>query len=193
MSKIKSEITTLVGELSLDLDDLTTVSVFFDDVIEMLAYAKKPPFLGSTYYNLSSSVKTYNYGSTMLRMVHMMLGGKCISEETESHLDAYYIDWRTQPGIPVIFYQDKLNRQFSLFPIPNFDSGDRLTVIYAEDKSTNISDYYALPIAMLTLAKEFTRSDTNQDPDFAAQCEALGSLMLKMMGHHGISRNKNHK
>jgi hypothetical protein len=185
MPMTKAEIlSNLVEVLALDLEDTTTVSQYFDDVVERLAFLSKPPFIKSSNVNLVDGTSTYNYEADMLRLIHALLSGKLLMRTDETQLNAYDYLWEDDPDAqPLAYLEDWLSRQYQLYPTPNFSSGDTLKIFYAEDRATGIQEYYGLIIALYVLVKEFTYSNIHQDLAFGAKCKELGDLMMKMVGH----------
>lgn len=192
MAKTKAEIIEdLVEKLALDLEDETTAGQYFDDIVERLALLVRPPFIKTDTENMVSGTGTYNYKADMLKLIHALLSGKLLPRTDETQLDAYAYEWAGDADAqPLTYYEDWLARQYSLYPPPNFNSGDTLRLFYAEDRASNIQDYYALPIALYILEREFDYSNIHQDPEFANQCGRLGDLIMGVLNHNGISRDK---
>jgi len=184
MPKTKAQILTLGSGLGLDLEDDTTSSRFFDDVVEYLALLSKPPFIKSTTVSLSDGTTTYSYEADMLRLMDAILRGNLLSRTDETDLAAYANEWQgDSKAEPRAYFEDWLARQYSLYPTPNFDSGDTLRIFYAEDRATNIQDFYALPIALLVAAREFSYNSSHQDMEIAEQCQRFGEFILEVLGH----------
>lgn len=192
MSKTKAEIIEdLVEKIALDMEDETTAGQYFDDVVERMSLLPQPPFIKTATVNMVDTQATYDYETDMLKLIHALLQGKLLLPATESQLDAYAYEW---PGdadaTPLAHYSDWLARQYSLYPPPNFNSGDTLRIFYSEDRASGIQDYYALPIALYILEREFNYSNIHQDTEFATQCGRLADLIMGVLKHDGISRNK---
>lgn len=186
MPKSKAQTLTLASSLGLDLENDTTESQFFDDVVERLALMMKPAFVASTTVNMVDGTGTYNYESDMLRLLDAIMRGNLLTRSDESDLAAYSNEWQGDAdNEPKAYFEDWLARQYSLYPAPNFDSGDTLRIFYAQDRAASIQDFYALVIALLILAREFSYNSTHRDLAYAEQCQRLGEFILRILGHEG--------
>jgi hypothetical protein len=193
----KANIITLTGVLGSGLQNATTLSQFFDDVVESIGLSPFPIFHSSALVELSDGTGTYDFESDMLRLIHAIMEDASISIVTEPELDLYSSSWRTTEGTPIALTQDDLNRQYTLYPIPDFDSEalgggeaepygedypeDQLVVIYTENKSANFQEYYALPLAFESLSREFAYPSDHQDTEFAESCAILSQFLHSIL------------
>ena len=195
----KAEILTLCTSLSLDLEDDSTISTFFDDVIDDLAQLTMPPFVSGSFIEIAENVDEYAFPSTCLRLLHLIMTDKSITECSEDDISAYSTLWRGDLDTPLAFTQESLSREFRLYPTPDNDSTalapgatDQLGAdfvagwiyaFYAEDRSTEMPDYLSIPVALLSLSKAFSMYSNFQDSEFADQCDQLARLFLTILRH----------
>ena len=196
MSFSKANVLTLCGKLCLELENDTTISQYFDDTVERFALLPAPVFTKHALVTLTAGTETYDFESDMLRLLHAIFDDASLFMTDEDALEAYSTTWRSASGTPLAVTQDWLARQYTLYPNPDANSGvagaeplgedypdDILWIIYAQDRASAIQEYYALPLAILTLAREFSYATLHYDPEFAEQCNQLGQLMLALLGH----------
>ena len=77
---------------------------------------------------------------------------------------------------------------------PDFDGGiggadwaanypdDALALIFSEDRSTDIEDYFVLPITFDCIAREFAYPSDHQDLAYAGVCAELAQLLYALAG-----------
>lgn len=196
MSFSKAQILTLAGKLCLELENDTSIAQYFDDTVERFALLPKPVFATNALVTLTAATATYSFASDMLRLLHAVFDDASILMTNEDGLDAYSSTWRTASGTPLAVTQDWLARQYTLYPNPDATStaagaeplgedypDDILWISYAQDRASSIQDYYAIPLAILTIAREFSFSSIHEDDEFASECLRLGNLLLALMGH----------
>jgi hypothetical protein len=192
----KAQILTLCSTLGLDLEDDTALSTFFDDTIERLALIDSPPFTAHAFVTLASGTATYSFEADCLKLLEAIMDDASVFFDTEESLEAYENAWRTESGEPLVLIQDYLKRQFTLFPNPNISSGaagaeplgedypsNAFWTLYAQDRASVIQDYYAFPVAFLTLAREYSHDSLQHDEDFSSVCNQVGMLLLALLGH----------
>jgi hypothetical protein len=110
----KAEILTLCTSFSLDLEDDSTISTFFDDVIDDLAQLSMPPFVSGSFIEISENVDEYSFPSTCLRLLHLIMTDKSITECSEDDISAYSTLWRGDLDTPLAFTQESLSRDIPL-------------------------------------------------------------------------------
>ena len=195
MSLTKAQLLTFAGTLCNDLDDSTTISVYFNDVIYKLGQIERPPFVEWAQQKITSGTATYNYQSDEIRPLHTIMEEKEIFESSEDDLEAYDFEWRTATGVPFAYTEDIITaRTYKLVPKPDFTSGtagsnwgstypdDILALIYAQDRTSDIEDYFVLPIAFDILNAEFTYPSPHQDLTYATRCAEIAEMLYKLAG-----------
>ena len=200
MSLTKAQTLTLASDLAYDLEDDTTISVYFDDVVEYLALTDLPPFIKYAFVEITATTVEYDFESDMLKLLYAFLDDNQMFLTSENALDAYDSDWRevgSTPNTPSAIYQDWLSRQYAIYPYPNVSSGAAagadelgddypvgwLLIFYSEDRASAIQEYYGLPISLLANAREFSHSVLHRDLEFSKACNEVGNLIFKLLGH----------
>lgn len=196
MSVSKAQILNFCSFLALDLENDTTISDYFDDIINRWSLIPDPPFQKATLVELSSGTGVYDYEADMLTPVYLVYIDKEIFPSSEHSLGAYSRDWRTESGIPKAYVTEELTRQYLLWPIPNANSGstgglsepygedypdDILFLLYSDDRSTAIQEIYQIPIALQTLSREFAYSSLQQDTDFSTVCNQVADFFMQIL------------
>jgi hypothetical protein len=199
MSFSKAQILTLCGTLARDLEASDTIDDFFDDVIYSLFDYSPPIFLEDELVSLTDGTATYDFETNMLRLLYAIMEDASLLMTDDNSLQGYSNEWRAAEGTPVAISIDDLQHQYTLYPTPDFDSGvlvpahgeplgedypdDQLYILFKEYRNSSIQDYYALPIALSTLSREFTFSSLHVDVEFASLCDTLFQVMIKLLGH----------
>lgn len=196
MSLSKAQILSYCSYLALDLEDDTTISAYFDDVVNRLAFTKKPPFQKAALVELTAATATYNYETDMHRALFMEHVDIELFPTSESSLNAYGRDWRTDSGVPKAFITEQLTRQYTLWPNPDATSGttvgltepygedypdDILFLLYADARATAIAEIYELPLSLLILSREFSYDNQHQDIEFADICSQAANVFMQIL------------
>lgn len=177
----KANIITMIGTLAVELQDSTTLSRFFDDVIEQNGITDRAISIEVDYGPaVVAGTATYSFPSDVLRLHHALMLGTPLSFVDERDLEAYSKTWRTATGTPIALSCDELNRQYTFYPIPTASSATALVIVYGAKMAAAFLSYNALPLAFLTLAKEFTYSSHHQDIDFAENCNLIAELLFTL-------------
>lgn len=195
MPYTKAQLLTLAGTLCLDLDNSTTISAYFDDVIYALGQIESPPFVEWAQEAIVSGTATYSYKTDMIRPLHIIMEEKEIFEASRADLEAYDYTWQTATGTPFAYTEDDITaRTYQLVPEPDFSSGaagtnwgstypaDILALVYAQDRDADIEDYFALPIIFDILKREFSYPSDHQDLVYSARCAEIAEMLYKLAG-----------
>lgn len=194
----KADIITICETLAVDLQSDDTLSRFFDDTIEQLGFLPSPPFFETALVSLTSGTGTYDYESDALAIYYAIMDDTLISIVGEEDIEAYSKLWRTAIGTPIALTQDELKRQYTLYPEPDFNSGalvpshgepygedypdNQLFLIYSKNRTADFQEQFSIPLALLSLSKEFNTSSNHQDREFSENCKAFAAFILKMIG-----------
>lgn len=189
MAKTKTQILDLVGRLSVALNDSTISSTHYDNVIERLGMSKDPAFYKLDTINVTGGISQYDYFEDMLKIIYMFVDNHFINQATEKELNAYNQTWRSDSDVPWAYFEDYQNKQFKLYPKPSID-GQLLRIFYTFQIELDIRDYYALPIALMVMAKDFSFSALQQDPALSGICMQLSKTIFRMLGHNDLPRDQ---
>jgi hypothetical protein len=192
MAKTKTQILDLIGRLSLNFNNTDISPKHYDNVIERLGMSKDPAFYELGTINVTAGQAQYDYLDNMLKIIYMFVDNHFINQATEKELNAYNQTWRADSAVPWAYFQDYQNKQFKLYPKPSID-GQLLRIFYTYQIETDIRDYYALPIALMVMAKDFSFSALQQNPALSDICMQLAKLIFKMLGHNDLPRDKSDK
>lgn len=195
----RDQIISLATELAHSLHDADTLDTYTNDIFHELAMLPSPQMTEAFLGSVTSGTATYSFESDMLRIVYAIMHDELLSPVVEADLEAYSATWTTASGTPTQFTQDMLTaRTYLLYPIPNFTSSplipthgepfgedypaNSLVLIYADDRETDISSIYALPIAFDALSREFTYPSDHTDLNFAGLSLAISQLFYQLLG-----------
>ncbi len=195
MALTKAQLTTFASLICHAEHDTTTFSQFFDDIIDELGKAPKPVFAEYAFEAIVSGTDEYSYETKMLRPIAIFFDDMLLSETGEKELEAYSATQQSDTGDPVAYTLENVDaRKYRVYPIPdangsisgaNWSTGypdGALALIFVEDRSTDIEDYYALPITFDCIAREFAYPSDHQDVEYAKVCADLAKLMHVLAG-----------
>ena len=197
----RNEIITLATQLAKSLQDDDTLDVYTNDVFNELALLPSPQMVEAKIKALTSGTSTYSFESDMLSIVYAIMFDELLSPCNEPALDAYSASWQSATGTPTQFTQDVITaREYRLYPTPDFTSDpliptygepfgqdfpdDSLTLIYADNRESDISPIYALPIALDALSREFAYPSNHTDQNFVYICQLVAQLIYTILGVH---------
>lgn len=195
MSLSKAQLTTFASTIAHAEHDTTTFSQFFNDVIDELGRLPDPVFADYAFEAIVSGTAEYSFETAMLRPIAIFLGDNLLPETGEKELEAYSATQLSDTGTPVTFTLENVDaRKYRVYPIPdgngsiagadwaaNYPSA-ALALIFVEDRSTDIEDYYALPITFDCISREFSYLSDHQDIEYAKVCNSLAKLMYLLAG-----------
>jgi len=194
----KADIITICETLAVDLQADDTLSRFFDDTVEQLGFLTSPPFYETALVSLTSGTATYDFESDALAIYHAFMDDTLLSIVGEDDIEAYSKIWPTSSGTPIALTQDELERQYTLYPEPDFNSGtlipthgepygedyptNQLFLIYSKNRTADFQEQFSIPLALFSLSKEFSTSSNHQDREFAESCKTFAAFILNMIG-----------
>lgn len=195
MSLTKAQLTTFASTICHAQHDTTTFSQIFNDVMDELARKPSPPFVDCAFEAISDGESEYSYEATMNRPLYIFRGDRLLTHETIAGLEAYSKTWESDTGTPIAYTLEGVDgRKYRLYPIPDADGAitganwaagypdDALALIFAEDRSTDIEDYYVLPVVFDCLAREFAYPSDHQDVEYAKVLNKLATVLYTLAG-----------
>lgn len=200
----RDDIITLAGELSLSLHDPDTLDIFVDDVFHELGESSDIPLVQATLKQLTSGTATYDFESDMIQIIHLIMYDELITESSYEELTDYSETWKADSGTPVTFTQDRIDSEtYTLYPSPSSSSSayiptegepfgvdypaNILTILYTDDRESDIPEIYSLPIAIDALEREFTYPSDHTDVEFASACGEIKKLFYLLIGFKNAS------
>lgn len=198
MSLSKAQILSFASFLALDLENATTLSDYFDDVVEAWAMSNNPPFWVAALVELTADTCTYDFESDMCRLLFSFFDDAPLLLCSEQSLKGYDNDWSAATGTPVAITTDFLNSKYRLYPCPDATSGstgglsqpwgedypdDILAILYADSRSSAIEELFAIPLALSALSREFTYHSLQEDISFSEVCSEISNLFMGLLGY----------
>ncbi len=198
----KNEITALVQDISRDLADASSISAYYDEIIEELGKREDPPIVERGLEIFASGTSSYTYPTTAIEILYAFHASYHLTHITQETLEAYNKDWRSDSGIPKAWKTEKENaRTFRLYPNPNVTSSSLAVgatepfgehfpansgaLIYSDSRESSISDMIGLYVAFRVLYKEFVRPSDHQDVAWAM----LHKQISDMFYYTGVMRH----
>lgn len=195
MSLSKVQLTTFASTISHAQQDSTTFSQFFDDVIDEIGRLPNPVFAERAFEAIDSGTSEYSFETKMLRPLAIFFDDTLLPETTRKALEAYSATQQSDTGDPFAYTIDDINaRKYRVYPEPDASGSisgadwaanypdDALALIFSEDRSTDIEDYYVLPITFDCLAREFAYPSDHQTIEYAKVCSDLSKLLYYLAG-----------
>jgi hypothetical protein len=175
------------GNNVLTADDALETSRLFDEVILALGQDSHAWLVQIGTTDTGTDDDNYTLPANVIRLLAVFSDDRQLMREQDYCLPA---EWRDQLGQPLAYtVEGKSDRILRFFPRPDRvatgkpfeDLHGAPTIIYTEQRTTGIPAQLHLPIALLTLSREFERETAHRDQDFSGICAALGANMLRML------------
>jgi hypothetical protein len=170
-----------MDDLSVGRADATACGVEYDAVVTDLAGQGDPLWFGHftlTAAALDEEIK--DVPEDCVRVHAVFYRDRMLSRESVRAMEALDPAWRTRRHAPQAYLVDHVDeRQIRLWP-PSDQVCDELGWLYTQ-QVVDAPAIMDLPLALLTLAREYSRESPHRDPDFAAFCAALGARTLQMV------------
>lgn len=193
----KADVTALVSTIANGASDATTVSDFYDDVIEDIGRGVFPGVLSITSAAFVAAVadtRTYTLPTAAIRPLAVIYDDMELAEDEAMQAADVDAVWRALRGKPLAYVRtDETVRTIALVPTPDvsgasitgltpfdntgFPTGN-LTVLYT-DRGPDFTADEELPVALLVLSREFRRDSDHCDTDLADMAAKLGDLLLR--------------
>lgn len=195
MSLTKAQLTTFASTICHAEHDTTTFSQFFNDVIDELSRLPNPVFADYAFEAIVSGTDEYSFETTMLCPLHIFFGDLLLVEASQQVLEAYAKAWQSDEGDPIAYTLEGIDaHKYRVYPTPDANGSiaganwaatyptAALALIFIEDRSTDIEDYYALPITFDCLMREFAYPSDHQDIEYAKACGNLSKILYTLAG-----------
>lgn len=183
----KTNITTLVSDLSLSQSNTTEAGVFFDEIIRELGFIEI--LTGTENISITSGDADYKLAPFTVRALEFNSSNGFLADTDDQGLGSLFgASWRSKVGTPqAVNMEEEDDDTFRLVPKPNFD--DIITVIRTEYRD-EIPDWLDLPVTFEILSREFQRESDHQDIELANLCKQIATLMFNLVGVQYGTRNE---
>lgn len=179
----RAELKTFAAKLTALASNATSLDTFVDDVFNELQIRDDAQMVKNLSKLVTAGTATYAYESDMLRIVEALYDDELLSETLKEAISAYDVGWIDNSGTPVAITQDETDaRNYTLFPKPD-TTETKLHLIYADDRSTDILDIFALPISLDALRREFAYPSAHADLEAAKNYDNLAKLFYALLGY----------
>lgn len=194
----RTEIKTLATSLSIITPDDDTLTQFISDIFDEAGFAPNPQMLKASIESVVSGTASYSFDADVYKLIRAFFNDEMLSFTSVSDLDAYATTWPADSGLPKAITQDEQSaRNYTFYPNPNVNStaiipthgeplgedyaADNLVLIYSENRTNNIADIYALPIAFEALAREFAYPSNHSDMAYSDICHKLAQILNRLI------------
>lgn len=202
----KNEILVLIQDIARDQATATTISDYYDEVIEELGKIKNPPIVERELFTVTAGTATYDYPAESIELLYVFRDTDPLLVTTKDSLESYNIEWRSDSGNPIAYKTDHEDSdKFRLYPNPDTTStalgigatepfGDDFpanmgATIHSDSRETGISDMIGLYVAFRVLYKEFHRPSNHQDTEWAELHKSIANVFY----HMGVLRDDQRK
>jgi hypothetical protein len=185
MVMTRTTILTLADSIAHGKGDDSMMQDSYDQFLDDLARTSAP-FVADATYTPTDGTAEYSYASTAVKLLAVFHGAVQLPLATARELEAYDEDWRATgatTGTPVVYsFSDRDARKFLLWPTPDTTAASGGTIIYGENRTTDIPVWLALPIVFQILAEEFSYPSQWQDKAMAEVCGQMAKILKEFTG-----------
>lgn len=176
----RSDVITLVDDLSLSVTNSTEVGVLYDEIVRELGFAE---VLTSTeVHNIDAGQSVLEFEMDTIRSLEMYSSqvGR-LDKASEVAVRAVYGNgWRGMKGVTRAYVQDQQDESsVRLVPIPS--APFTITVIRV-DRRLDVPHWLELPLSLEILSREMMRESDHQDMKLAMSSTKLGRLIFALLG-----------
>ena len=178
---MKTAVLSWIQNLTAFRADATSSARMYDDVVTDLAAQPMAQWFGN--FTLTAAAVDEEIKEVPLDLVRIhaiFYRDRMLSWESQRGMEALDPTWRTRRHSPQAYITDRVDeRQIRLWP-PSDVQCEELGWLYTQ-QLTDAPDIMDVPLALLTLEREYARESPRRDMEFAAVCGALGKRMLAMV------------
>lgn len=159
--------------------DTNLFAQFYSDVMNVLG--PKRWHTTTSPINLTEGTPLITLPPTLLDLLSVLYDGRFLSLLQLREVEVLNSGWRNAVGNPISYIEEAEAAQtIELYPAPYATSPPTATAIYVENRANSLP-ILTLPIALLTLQREFVRESDHTDVEFGNLCGMLGQLLLDML------------
>lgn len=177
----KVDVLQWVQDLTAFKADADSSARLYDELVTDLAAMPMPMWFGNfTLTAAAVDEEIKDLPLDCVRLHAIFYRDRMLSAESQRGMEALDPTWRTRRHSPQAYITDRVNeRQIRLWP-PSDVQCDELGWLYTQ-QLTDAPSAMDLPLALLTLAREYSRESPRRDQEFAGICDALGKRLLAMV------------
>lgn len=193
MTTNKDNVLELVDFLSAGKADQTECGALFDE--EILALGHDPRAWLSTMATIPSGTQAAAddplriqppVGFNIAQIYALFVANRQLSSASLVELEGRSKQWRERTGSPTVYTTEREDdRTFRIFPALDrvYDVNDigAPVILYTEHRTNSLPDILHLPLALLTLAREYERESNHRDTGFADISRALAMHILSLV------------
>lgn len=176
----RAQIVTLADSLAHGVSASASLQDSFDDVLERLARTTSP-FVDTETYTPTDGTAEYSYPSSAVVLLAVFHGAVQLPLTNVKELEAYDEDWRATAattGTPVAHsFTERDARKVLLFPTPDTTAAAGGTFLFAEQRTTDIPVWLALPIIFEMLSEDFAYPSDHQDKEMSEVCAQMAEIL----------------
>lgn len=196
MPTTRERVLELTALLSTGRSDQGLAGYYYEEVVRELARDRQ--LAEVVLLDLEAETGAYQYPNHLVHLMGVFFDDTQLSPMHEEAARAVDPQWRHARGHPECFLVEKdAVRRIRLYPMPEQDSAPYLGlyglpfgldfpmgtgVMVGGFISENIPEFWALPVALEVLAREFSRESDHKDVAWAAMCRNLAMLCFVMVG-----------
>ncbi len=178
---MKTDVLQWVQDLTAFKADEESSSRIYDEVLTDLAAQPEARWFG--HFTLTSAAvdeEVKDVPPDLVRIHAIFYRDRMLSWESQRSMEALDPTWRTRRHSPQAYITDRVDeRRIRLWP-PSDVQCDELGWLYCQ-QLTDAPSAMDLPLAFLTLQREYSRESPRRDLEFASICGALGKRLLAMV------------
>ena len=176
----KSDVVTLVDNLSLSVTDATEVGVLYDEVVRELGFMELLTSVEVQQVDGGQATVVLEDDTVMALDVYTSDGGRLDRTSTNAVKAVFGNQWRHLVGSPVAYVKDHEDENvIRLVPTP---SGSEVVTIIRTDARDDVPVWLELPLALEVLSREMARESNHQDVKFAAAASGLARMLFQLLG-----------
>lgn len=191
----KASVFQLIDDLAFGLESSAPIEAFYDDLMwdatrwGVATNAALIPAVAGTPTYVTPAVEGRIYG--------IFYDDVLLSQIALQALASVNVQWRDEVGRPRAYIvQDEPEHTFRVYPSPNENSQDfiflfgspfghdfpaRAVGAIIGERRDDLPDWLDVPLALMTLGREYERDSEHRDAAFAKTCRSLGAQLLALV------------
>ena len=192
----RADVVTLIGELSMAQADIDlTVPQYLRDVMHNVI--DRGLTAQVVIVETADGTAVYTPPSETVNVIAVFYDDRLLSYETHRTLEARDPQWRDARGNPIAWTNEgETGKRVRLYPKPTAASKTLIfshaapfgvdfpayaIVAIINEFKEDVQQWYDVPLALSTLAREFRHESTYRDFEFARACDNLAGALMAMV------------